>query len=299
MKLNLKTIAIAAALASLAGVSQAALTSATTPNSSLALVAYNTTNNNWYIRDLGYLLNSFLPTGVNTLPLDGGALGDKSPTAGLTINSTGAGGALVKSNFSDSAFGTWYTDQGVDRLTNVRWMVGAYDSTSAAAAPSGPTQRRMVVSSTNAAETTLNSNLDSFSTTSFFGSLGTFFGTELPGEPTRLSKTGSSVLPKGDGSFQAGVTLGAVGTAQNLFYVVRSAYTGSGTSAATTTAFGNATGLATITLGADGEVVYSLAGVTPPPPSEVPVPAAVWLLGSGLLAMGASARRRRAAAAQA
>jgi len=292
MKLNFKMMAIAAALASLAGASQAALTSGTTVNNgSMALVAYNTSNNNWYIRDLGYLLNSFLPTGVTTLAGDGSVAGSRTPAAGLTINSTGAGGATANANFADSSFSTWFTAQGATRQDDVVWMVGAYDQVSSS---STSNQRRMVVSSTNGSETSLNSNLDSFVSSSFFGGLQTSFGSAT------LSQTGlgsNGALAIGDGSFQAGVSLGAVGSAQNLFYVVRSAYTGSSTNAATTTAFGNATGLATITLGADGEVVYSLAG--PAEVSAVPVPAAAWLLGSGLLAMGASARRRRAAAAQA
>ncbi len=298
MKLNFKMMAIAAALASLAGASQAALISGATSNSSLALVAYNTTNSNWYIRDLGYLLNSFLPTGVTTQLGDGnGVVGDKSPTAGLTINSTGSGGATVNANFADAAFGTWFTAQGATRQADVVWMVGAYDGTSLS---SGSSQRRMVVSSTNAAETTLNTNLDSFYTTARFGGLGN--GSMSPFGTATLSQSGlgtDSTLPVGDnGDFASGVSLGAVGQAQNLFYVVRSAYTGAtgSTNFANTTAFGNATGLATITLGSDGEVVYSLAG---PEVSAVPVPAAAWLLGSGLVALGGAARRRRAAAAQA
>jgi hypothetical protein len=276
MKLNLTMIAIAAAMASLAGTSHAALTSGSTVNNgSMALVAYNTVNKNWYIRDLGYLINDFMPSSITTLAGDGSVAGNKTPDAGLTINGT------TKSNFSDASFTTWYNQQ----TSPVVWMVGAYDQLSSSSAPQN--QRRMVVSSTNSAETSLNSNLDSFVTTAFFGGLQTFFG------GATLSNTGVSLGGLGDGSFQAGVSLATVGNSQSLFYVARGAFSGSTTGTATTTAFGNSTGLATITLSTDGELVYSLAGS--PAVGEVPVPAAVWLLGSGLLAMGAAARRRRAA----
>jgi len=44
-----------------------------------------------------------------------------------------------------------------------------------------------------------------------------------------------------------------------------------------------------VTLASNGDLTYVA-------PSAVPVPAAAWLLGSGLLAMGGAIRRRKAAA---
>ena len=295
MKLNLTMIAVAAAMASLSGTAQAALAGypATTniDNGSLALVAYAQSTKNWYIRDLGYTINSFLPTGITTQAGDGAVAGDKSPAAGLTINSTGAGGAIVKSNFADAAFSTWYNAQ-ANASTDVVWMVGAYDQTSSSSLQS---QRRLVVTSTNAAETFLNSNVDSFTGSGAWGGLGAFF------ETATLSKTGAiadgaSALNSGtNGDFNAGVGFTNVGSSQYLYYAVRGAYTGTSTGVAPVTAFGNSTGPATFSLSSNGELVYSLAG-TGVAPGEVPVPAAVWLLGSGLMALGAAARRRRAAA---
>ena len=55
----------------------------------------------------------------------------------------------------------------------------------------------------------------------------------------------------------------------------------------------NAFGLAAWTLAADGSVNYSLAG-EPVVVPQVPVPAAAWLLGSGLLGLVGVARRRSA-----
>jgi hypothetical protein len=79
--------------------------------------------------------------------------------------------------------------------------------------------------------------------------------------------------------------------AASLFYFSRSTGTGSTTIAATGTRFGNATGFATVKLASNGDFSYTLAGA---PVSAVPVPAAAWLFGSGLLAFGAFVRRRAA-----
>lgn len=294
MKLNLKMIAIAAAMASLAGTSHAALTGTSNVNNgSMALVAYAQSTGNWYIRDLGYLINDFLPTGITTQAGDGGVSGDKTPAAGLTINSTGAGGATAKSNFADTAFSSWYTAQGANRGTDVLWMVGSYDQVSNSGAQS---QRRLIVSSTNAAETFTNSNVDSFTGAGAFGGLSAFFGSATLSQTGDISLGASPLNVGGNGDFNAGVSFANVGSSQSLYYVVRSAYTGATTGAANVanpTAFGNTTGLATVNLSTNGELVYTLAGE--PVASAVPVPAAVWLLGSGLMALGAAARRRRAA----
>ena len=74
MKLNLKMIAVAAAMVSMTGAANAAL--ATGNNGSVALAAFNTVTNDWYIRDTGFLLNSFLPSSVTTLSGDGSVTGD-------------------------------------------------------------------------------------------------------------------------------------------------------------------------------------------------------------------------------
>jgi hypothetical protein len=289
MKIKLKMVAVAAALASLAGGAHADLTTGTTQNNgSFSLLAFNIVTNDWYIRDLGFLMNTFLPTGITTSVADNNAgvnsgspaTGDKSPSTGLLLN-----GGANSPNFTDASFAAWL---GTQTSTDVRWMVGSYDISSVTATGS---QRRLIASSTNAAEDFLNSQLDSFTATGQWGGLANYFN---PGASdlsvTGIGMQGSAAL----NAFGSGVGLAAIGQAASLFYSVRSTFTGSTTALANTTAFGNAAGLATVTLEADGDFIYSLA---PADVAAVPLPAAAWLMGAGLVAMGGAARRRRAAAA--
>jgi hypothetical protein len=266
-------------MVSAAGAANAAL--ATGNNGSLALVAFNTVTNVWYIRDTGYLMNSFLPSSVTTLSGDGAVTGDKTPAAGLTIDKTTA------ASFADASFSSWLTGQ---TQSDVRWFVSAVDSVGTATASN---VKRFITSSANASETATNGNLDGYIASGNAGGLASVYA---DGSNGALSSTGSIVPGAWTGNFGLGADgLALLDQAASLFYFSRSSGTGSTTTAANATRFGNATGYATVTLAANGDFTYALAGQTAPP-SEVPVPAAAWLLGSGLLAMGGVIRRRKAAA---
>lgn len=276
MKLKLKLVAIAAALSSLAGTASADLTAPGVENGSFSLLAFNTVTRDWYIRDLGYLINDFLPSTTTTLAGDGSVAGNKTPEAGLTIDGS------VKSNFSDATFATWFAGQ---TAADVRWAVGSYDFVSSSGTQS---QRRLLLSSKSATENFTNANLDSFTSSAQWGGLNAFFGTGT------LSKTGTGIGLNADTGMQGGLdltTLGTVGDSSNLYYVARSAFTGSSANSATITRFGNSENFASITLEADGDLIYSLA-----PAAAVPLPAAAWMMGAGLLGIGGMIRRRRAAA---
>jgi hypothetical protein len=75
------------------------------------------------------------------------------------------------------------------------------------------------------------------------------------------------------------------GAALDFFQIVG---TGQSSTLQTPVQFGNATGAASWTLSASGDLVYSV----PVPTSAVPLPAAVWLLGSGLLGLAGVGRRK-------
>jgi hypothetical protein len=269
MKFNLKMIAVAAAMVSAAGAANAAL--ATGNNGSLALVAFNTVTNVWYIRDTGYLINSFLPSSVTTLSGDGAVTGDKTPAAGLTIDKT------VTASFGDSSFSGWLTGQ---TATDVRWFLSAVDNDGSTAS----NRKRFLTSSANASETATNGNLDGYIADGNAGGLATVYASGTNGA---LSSTGSGVPVAWANNFGlAADGLALLDQAASLFYFSRSTGTGSTTTAANATQFGNATGFATVKLVSNGDLTYQV--------SAVPVPAAAWLFGSGLLAFGAFVRRRTA-----
>lgn len=278
MKFNLKMIAIASAMASMAGAAHADLQAPGSNNGSLTLVAFNTATSAYYMRDTGFLLNDFLPTGATTLAGDGSVSGNKTPEAGLTLNKTNT------PTFQDASFSSWLSAQ---TLSDVKWFLNATDSVSNSGAL---TQRRFVTSSMNGAETATNGQLDNFVGTANAGGLATQFGTGS------LSVTGTGAPVGWSGNFGLGADgLASIGDSASLFYFVRTAYTGGSATPAVTTKFGNSLNFATVTLAANGDFTYSLAAAEAP--AAVPVPAAAWLLGSGLLAMGGAARRRKAAAA--
>ncbi len=76
-----------------------------------------------------------------------------------------------------------------------------------------------------------------------------------------------------------------------LFYQLTKNGT-SGLAKANLTQFANASGVATWTLSSSGDLVYSVPGAV----SAVPLPAAFWLLGSGLLGLAGVSRRKILAA---
>jgi hypothetical protein len=123
------------------------------------------------------------------------------------------------------------------------------------------------------------------------GASGTFY--DPNGSSTAAGVTGPSL----GGTFGNGlVNPGFVGTATDFYSIIgnnnRSGTTdGVAHGAAAATAYDGFWFLST-----SGQLSYNLvSGVTPPPPA-VPLPAAVWLLGSGLLGLIGVGRRNRAAA---
>lgn len=278
MKLKFKMIAVAAAMASLAGGAQADLASTTTDNPSLALVAFNTVTRNYYIRDTGFLMNDFLPSGVTTLSGDGGVTGNKTPEAGLLLNASNT------VNFGDASFSTWLTGQSI---ADVRWMVSAADSTGSGLS-TATDRHRMITSSADPAQLGSNGMVLNYVGSGQAGGLPGFAG------PMGLSVSSPDGAPD---IFFNNFLFGEAGLASldqsvGLYYYARNS--GTSASPADTYRYGNSAGFATVTLAANGDFTYSLAAADV---AAVPVPAAAWLLGSGLMGLGGFVRRRKAAVA--
>ena len=278
MKFNLKMIAIASAMVSMAGAAHADLQAPGSNNGSLAIGAFNTVTRAFYLRDTGFLMNSFLPTGVTTLSGDGSVAGNKTPEAGLSLDKTNT------ASFADASFSGWLAGQ---NTADVKWFVSSFD---AAGTQTATNVKRMITSSLNLAESAFNSNIDQYINSGRAGGLGTIFGT---GGLSSFSSSGAPV--EWDDNFGMGVdSLASLGDSAGLFYFSRSTGTGSTAAVANGGAYGNSLNKAVVTLAANGDFSYTLAAAEAP--AAVPVPAAVWLLGSGLMALGGAARRRKAAA---
>ena len=280
MKLKLKMIVVAAAMASLAGGAQADITTQTTNNGSLVLTVFNTVSKAWYIRDLGYTIDTFLPNGIlasvgNPTSL---AVGDKTPEAGLVLN------AGNTANFGDANWSTWYSAQ---TPANLFWAVSGGDTLA------GGSQgvQRMISSSANLGETASNGQVGNFTGSSNYGSGQSFFN---PGGLSSFDATGAAPYQASlDTNFLLGGDgLATIGQGVGLFYVSRVAGGQTG-AAALGGAFGNSLNTAVVSLAANGDFSYTLA---PAAVAAVPLPAAVWMMGAGLMAIGGMVRRRKAAA---
>jgi hypothetical protein len=277
MKFNIKMIAAAAMVS--AGAANAAPIAGN--NGSLSIVAFNTVTQAWYIRDTGYLINSFLPSSVTTLSGDGAVTGDKTPNAGLNLNKTNT------ASFADASFSTWLTGQ---TQSDVRWFVSAVDDTG-----NNASNRKRFIASGNDL-TASNGQLDNYVSSGNAGGIGTFYEYGTNGA---LSSTGTGApyaFSTQFGLVNGSSWLASLGDSVGLFYFARSTGTGSTVSAATKTQFGNATGYAAVSLAANGDFTYDLTtpAQLPPTYSQLPIPAAAWLMASGLAAMGVAAKRRKA-----
>ena len=284
--MKLKMIAIAAAVASLTGVAQADIITTGTQDGDLYLYAFDTSTRNWYIRDLGYTINSFLPSTTTTLAGDGSITGDKTPEAGVLIDKISN-----PANFADASFSAFVS---ANTAANIRWAVGAIDSLFTGTTALTSTNRtRVIVSSANANETSFNSNVDGYIATGKAGGLGDATN------PFTLSKTlNFAASAEFDNGFGYGMdSLATLGQSVSLFYFQRTRGTLGSTEVNTGVngvRFGNSLNFATVTLEADGDFIYNLNSAEV---AAVPLPAAAWMMGAGLIALGGAIRRRKAAAA--
>lgn len=267
MKLNLKMIAIAAALVASGG-AHADLVSGADGNGSFAVYAFNIDTKAYYIRDLGVVMQDFLPSAatVGAGEAFGAAPTFVTPSTGYNLTSANPSGA--------GSFTTWLTGQDT---TKIRWAAVATDGQS----NDSTDLARFITTSTAVNPSATNGQVDGAATT--LDGLATLFGTNT------LVKTGTNFGILSNGGLPT--TLSTLGSSAGLYYFTRTTDAGALSTQATRVRYGNADNFATVSLNTAGVFTYDLA-----PVSAVPVPAAAWLMGSGLLAIGGMVRRRKAAA---
>lgn len=307
MKLKLS---MAAAAVSMAFAGQAnALLLPSSGNSSLFLAVWDTgTGNATYVSELtpggttgaqgtGLRLNDFLPNSVNIASGDGGpGAGTRTPTTGLSLTFNPAGLQQFIASNSTSAVLNWGV-YGMDAQggTITGGTLGTANRTRIVTTLNTGTANPILV---NSGLNAIVLNADSVTIPGFNDfNCGTNSSCQT-NLPTGSIGGGGENAGFWGGTF-GGTTVGpngsAIGTAQDFLYIGQGQGTVGSVSAPTTqTWFENASGRAKWNLGSDGVLTYTLAaegGGT-----EIPVPAAVWLFGSGLLGLVGVARRQRKAA---
>jgi hypothetical protein len=279
MKFKLAVLASAVAMA-VAGQASAALTNgASTGNGDLFFTAWTTEGTIASATvALGQRLNDYLPStfaypAVASLAGDPTS-GSKTPDAGFT--QTFNVGSVFNSIFSNS--------QGFF------WNIVAGDQTF----QGGNGIRRAIFTGTdplgltNNGLQTLTQNVQNFSAAVDSGVPGPTSGLGYGGDASWGTKLG--LAPS------AALDTAVAGFGSTGFWYIGTSSTNA-LNQAYRIQYANSTGNATWTLEADGDLIYNIAGgvVVEPPVPEIPIPAAGWLLLSGLLSLGAVARRRIAA----
>lgn len=267
---KLKILAAAVAMA-LGAQAHAAITpvSDQTTGSSLMFFAWNATTS--YARDLGIKLADVLnlTTAGDINSATGPATSWQTPGALFSF----AGTALFQSTFGSN-------------LSGVSWNIGAGDS--------NPTPQQYVLSVNGAMPGTSLTSVGNVvaKMNSFFTATNTQCGgaseCAMTSGATAYAGNGANWGNNAGGSFSGGSDAGlGTGSALNFWWVKAA---GTGLGAAPRDQFNDATDAGQWTLATDGTATYSLAG------SPVPLPAGIWLFGSGLFGLIGIARRRKQSA---
>jgi hypothetical protein len=246
-------------------------------NSGLILSVWDSTRNVSLTEYLGVSLNDF----ANTAPL-----ATLTPNGGLTLDFGQMGGSSASS---------WATVFGASTAANVQWMVTGYEGDSTDGVAAG---MRLLTTSNGSLTASVNNTLINAA-----GAADSFYAIlaqQAAGQPcaegnpcVATSNSAADYAGKSTWGNKLSGALPAVATAtlgNSLgFYLLSGTSSGSGSSAAVVQRFKNAANNAYWLLSATGHLIYQID-----PVSSVPLPAAVWLLLSGLAGVGVVGRRRAA-----
>jgi hypothetical protein len=282
MKLPVKSLialAVAAAASTAHAGSVSIGTGASPTGGTLTLEVFTTTGTT--ITELVNLNQTYAATS-NAAP--GNALTPNSPSGSFTLasNPTGASGSVLQIDYGvipqfSATFGS--------NLANTSFIVMN---------PGGPTAAEL--STNNAAVSLATQNGFAAAAGTAVGIIGNW-GADLSAATTATEASGYSIDTTGAATWSAaftgvGLSLSGgqdfsakVGTALNF-------YSASGSSRTyVNTQYANSTGAGFWFLSSSGDLTYNLPSSAAP----VPLPAAAWLLVSGIAGFGAVGRRRRAA----
>lgn len=260
-QIKMKAIAIAA-LCATSGMANAAIQTAGTGNGELFFSIWDNVSQTSYTRDLGINLNSFTPAVATAL----GAPVIFTPDTTLTTLLAG----ILPSSFSAL---TWNV-AAMDALQANRYLTTGAQTIAAPASTFTLNQ--------------FNDNADTYiaNVNDDPGHVNNANGSTVVNAANDANGFAGSALWGSNWSGNAGFSNSST-IGNSLFFHMLTGGTTSG-AAVTSARYENAFGDSTWTLSNDGTLTYANAS-----PAAVPVPAAVWLLGSGLIGVVGVARRRR------
>ena len=279
MKLLVAAVALAAA-----GQASAAIVTSASGNGELFLSVYDAVAQKSYTRDLGITIDQFLSAG-SIAPVSGSNFAF-NPSATPAVGA----GNVVSDGYHltfgvDALLQSFMGNAGVLN-SGITWGVGAMDGNGV----------HRYLTTTNATASTIatlnNTQVKNFATSDVYllAVNALTNAADSNGSITATPADGAAYVPANFSSNWSGNAnfdmTALVGQDQN-FFMLNTVGTKATTKVAVTE-YLNANGNAVWNLASNGTLTYNA-------PSAVPVPAAVWLLGSGLIGMVGVARRRKQA----
>jgi hypothetical protein len=288
MNLN-STVKTVLAVAAIGAVPAISFGQVSAPNSStgsnLVVQVWDPTTHIGLIEILSNTYSSFLPGGPD------GATQASGFSLGVQLDTSSSAFINLFNASSNTNFGTNPTPASLD--FNVLAMYQPASPGVNSLITTGPNN----TTGTSRTGASINSSLGTFETQ--FGDVfqGTTPYCAVSAFPTACIATGSSSDNNTTFLTQVGASNfnGSVGTVANTGTTLSTSaalgmweYTYSSATASTRTVYQNSTGLGQWTLNSEGDLVYTIAGAA----ATVPLPAAAWLFGSGLLGLFGIGRRR-------